>query len=92
MNPIKPIAVKSFAGHEIAGPRELVFRVLEDGFCLDCIWCYDNGSDLPCNDEFVCHGEAQGFDAKGEHESYYSKRIYELGGKDGHEPVLRRTK
>ena len=77
---------------DLTGQHEIIIKALDDGFCLDCIWCYDNGENLPCNNEFVCDGQAQGGDRKErEHKMYMSKRVYELGGKYETEPILRRV-
>lgn len=74
------------------GQHELTIGFLEDDWCLDCIWCYDNGGDTPCNSEFVCEGQAQGFAGykKGQHFDYLSKRAYYLD--ENNEPRSRSEK
>ena len=74
------------------GEHEMAIKVLDDEWCMDCIWCYDNGCDTPCNSEFVCEGQAQGFAGykKGQHFDYLSKRAYYLDDKN--KPKMRKMR
>lgn len=90
---MKPIASINFNGHSSSNMGIPKFVALDDNFCEDCVWCYDNGGDFPCNSSFECDGHAQlGLEAppirERQHPDYLSKRVYELD--DICEPRLKR--
>lgn len=89
---MKTISIIAFNGRPIPD-YEISFAALDDGFCEDCVWCYDTGGDLPCNSEFECDGQAQlGLKSppmlERAHQDYLSKRIYELN--ENCEPRLKK--